>query len=227
MFAQLSTVIIFVMISATASAQNWSKYFADKNLRVIDTATIAGKKYISFFNNGTYYLLNTRGDTLLKKNNHFSNAELKDINNDGYKDVVLHAITNSSLMLDLFLYVPALKKFKEVKGFREFPDPTPITGTKYYYSYHKSGCADLNWDSDLFYIENFKPIRIGNIYGNACVDRDNPGDEKDGVYIYKVRGSIKKLIKTLPVQTLANYKDYKWGFIKEYWTKNYQLFIAN
>gem|GEM_PF-5245252 len=34
------------------------------------------------------------------------------------------------------------------------PPPQRINGTHYFYSYHKSGCADMDWDSDLFYIHN-------------------------------------------------------------------------
>ena len=80
----------------------------------------------------------------------------------------------------------------------------------------------MNWDSDLFYIDNFKAIRIGNIAGRQCDNRDG---EKDAVYIHKVYGDKEKLFKTLPIDTIGKYKDFKWGFIKEYWTKNYKLFL--
>jgi hypothetical protein len=220
---KLFSFLIFAAISSAAPAQNWNRYFADTSLFGIDTATVAGKKYIGFFNDGIYYLLNAKGDTLLKKQDYYINGEFKDFNQDGYKDVILHYSSNAPLVLDLFLYVPALKKFKEVQDFRKFPAPRRITGTKYYYSYHKSGCADLNWDSDLFYIENFKAIRIGNISGNGC---HKAGDKKGGIFISKVQSSKKMLVKTFPIETIGNYKDYKWGFIYEYWTKNYKFFIG-
>ena len=79
----------------------------------------------------------------------------------------------------------------------------------------------MNWDSDLFYLQGFKAIRIGNISGRQCEN----SAVKDGVYINKVRGEKKTLVKTLPVDTLAKYKDYKWGFIENYWIKNYKQFL--
>lgn len=79
----------------------------------------------------------------------------------------------------------------------------------------------MNWDSDLFNIQNFKAVRIGNISGREC---ENSGI-KDGVYINTVRGEKKTLVKTLPASTLAKYKDHKWGFIKDYWTRNYKQFL--
>jgi hypothetical protein len=118
--------------------------------------------------------------------------------------------------------MPAFRKFREVENFRDFPAPVQIQGTKFYYSYHKSGCADMNWDSDLFYIENFKAIRIGNIAGRQCGNRDG---EKEAVYIYKVRGGNEKLFKKFPIDIIANFKDYKWGFIREYGAKNYKKFM--
>lgn len=125
------------------------------------------------------------------------------------------------MVLDLFPYVPITGKFREANNFRDFPAPEQIKGTKFYYSYHKSGCTDLNWDSDLFYIENFKANRIGNIAGRQCDDRDGV---KDAVYIHKFRSGKETLFKTLPIDTIWKYKDFKWGFINEYWTKNYNLF---
>jgi hypothetical protein len=36
---------------------------------------------------------------------------------------------------------------------------------------------------------------------------------------------MKELVKTLPLNTIEKYKDYKWGFIKQFWTKNYSSFL--
>jgi len=121
---------------------------------------------------------------------------------------------------DLIVYDIKNQKFVQVENFSKFPDSRPITETKYFYSYHRSGCADMDWDSDLFYIENFKTIKIGNISGRECENTI----VKDGIYIYSITGENKKLIKTMPIGTINKYKDYKWGFIKDYWSKNYKLF---
>jgi hypothetical protein len=80
----------------------------------------------------------------------------------------------------------------------------------------------MNWMSNLFYIEDFTAIRIGNIAGYEC---ENQGI-KDGIYIYQTRGEEKKLIEQKPIQTIERFKSYKWGFIRDYWTKNYRQFSA-
>lgn len=220
--SKLFLLTIFVTLSLFAKSQKWDRVYADTNSFAIHTETIAAKKYIGFLNNQTYYLLNEKGDTVLKKSDYYFDAEFKDFNKDGHQDIILHYSSNASMVLDLFLYIPTIGKFREVKNFRDFPAPEQLKGTNFYYSYHKSGCADMNWDSDLFKIENSKAIRIGNIAGRQCDNRDGI---KDAVYIHKVRNDKEKLFKTLPIDTIWKYKNFKWGFIKEYWTKNYKLFI--
>jgi len=80
----------------------------------------------------------------------------------------------------------------------------------------------MNWDSDLFYIDNFKAVRIGNISGRECNNRHGV---KDAIAINKVQSGKIKRVKTLPIETIRKYDDFKWGFIKDYWTTNYKLFL--
>ena len=108
--------------------------------------------------------------------------------------------------------------FKEVKNFYDFAAPESIAGTNFYYSYNKAGCADETWESLLFRIDNYIPVILGYINGDGC-------GIKDGIYIYRQRGENKTLINKLPLKTIQSYKDYKWGFLKSYWTKNYRKFI--
>ena len=147
--------------------------------------------------------------------------KFKDFNKDGYKDIYLDKGGNTPEWFDLFLYEPKTRSFRQIKGFEHFPAPENIGGTKFYYSYHKSGCADMNWDSDLFYIKNYTAIKIGNISGRECQDNGI----KDGLYISKLSGEKKLPYKTLPIDTVHKFKDEKWGFIKKYWTENYKLFL--
>ncbi|AEV99318.1 hypothetical protein A4D02_33955 [Niastella koreensis] len=58
------------------------------------------------------------------------------------------------------------------------------------------------------------------IAGYECKNRD----KKDGVYIYLVKGKKVTPVKTLPVSVIHR-KDFKWRFIKDYWTKNYKTFL--
>lgn len=79
----------------------------------------------------------------------------------------------------------------------------------------------MDWDSDLFYIENYKTVKIGNISGNEYGDTH----VKDGIYIHKMQGEKQTEIAKLPISIIKRYKDYKWGFIKQYWHKNYKKFL--
>ena len=118
---------------------------------------------------------------------------------------------------EILIYKPELKKFIEILNFSNFPSATKIEETNYYYSYHKSGCADSNWDSDLFYIKENRAVKIGNISGLGCTS-----NSETGIFIYKISNNKKALIKKI-LRKPGYYPD-KWDFIKKYWTKNYQSF---
>ncbi|WP_256537576.1 XAC2610-related protein [Mucilaginibacter aquariorum] len=167
------------------------------------------------------YVFNSKNDTIFRDSSYISNAKFKDFNNDGYKDIWIVHSENVPGIRGLLLYNKASKTYQEVIGFEAFPAPEAIANTKYYYSYHRSGCADMNWTSDLFYIDNYKPVKIGTIEGYECADTDI----KDGVYIYKKRGKKETEIRRLSINIINNYEENKWGFIQSYWHKNYKLFL--
>lgn len=166
-------------------------------------------------------VFDSKNDTVFVDSSYNSGAKFKDFNNDGYPDIWITHSENVPGVRGLLLYDKVSKTFKEVVGFDAFPAPENISGTKYYYSYYRSGCADMNWTSDLFYIDNYKPVKIATIDGYECADNSI----KDGVYIYKKRSEKETLIRRLPITTINKYKEYKWGFIKSYWYKNHNLFI--
>ena len=185
------------------------------------TVTIQGKDFIGFLTSEGFQLLDSKYKLLIKHSGDYCTWEFKDFNKDGYKDIYLGKSGNIPERFDLLLYAPTTKSFRQVKDFENFPAPENISGTKYFYSYHKSGCADMNWDSDLFYIKGFETIKLANISGREC---ENSG-VKDGLYISKFRGNEKNLVKTLPIDTVHKFNDAKWGFIKKYWTENYKHFL--
>lgn len=145
--------------------------------------------------------------------------KFKDFNGDGFKDIFIQLFSNLPGDCDLYLYNPSRKVFTHVTDIGRYPSAIKIRGTKYYYSYHHSGCADEDWDSDLFFIKDYKIIRIGNISGNAC-DLSDPG-----TFIYRESVDDHKLIKRYNINVIEKYKGYKWEFIDRYWKKNYQKFI--
>jgi hypothetical protein len=185
----------------------------------VQTTIIGGKHYIGQLDQFGFLLLTEKGDTVLSlpQKSYFA-FKFKDFNRDGYSDIYLDWGGNSVEKYSLYVFVPTTKKFREISHFSDFPAAIQIKGTKYYYSYSKAGCADNTWISNLFYIQNTTAISVGYINGDGC-------GIKDGIYIYKVKAGKKNLIRTMPLNTIEKYKQKKWGFIKDYWTKNFQKFL--
>ncbi|MBU1009703.1 MAG: hypothetical protein KKD74_06170 [Bacteroidetes bacterium] len=154
-----------------------------------------------------------------------TNLQFPDFDNDGNKDIMLTYMGNNFTYL-LYLFDNTNNEFKFIEGFDRFPDAMQLkTNPKYYYSYHRAGCADLNWVSDLFYIDNFKSKHIGHIYGQGCDFEviENP----QVIKIFKItdnKGENKKQIEELPY--LKNIPDFgdKWDYIEKYWNENYEKF---
>ena len=220
-FRQFITIIIILIWSAPLQAQQWQQVYSDRHTLSIDTTTLKGKKYITYLRGADFFLLNAAGDTLARKSGNYYETEFSDFNKDGFKDILVHSSGSAGMTIDLFLYLPQTARFKEVQDMGLFPAAEAVNGAKnYYYSYRKSGCGDMNWDSDLVLVADFKAQKIGTISGRQCNNRDM----QDGVYIYKVVNGKAALGKILPVATIWQFKDARWGFLKDYWSKNYQLF---
>ena len=164
-----------------------------------------------------FILKSSNGKILYKNDNNPSEFIFNDFNEDGFTDIELHFMTNVPNVNEILIFNPKSKSFIEIENFSNFPTSTKIKNTNYYYSYHRSGCADSNWDSDLFYIKENKVVKIGNIHTIEC---DNEND--NGVYIYKFIGEDIKQIKLLPIEN-KGFED-KWRFIEKYWSENYKLF---
>jgi hypothetical protein len=168
------------------------------------------------------FLLNETGDTIYQDSVYSQHQKFIDFNGDGYDDILIEYMTHVPDIMDLLIYNKAENTYKKVIDFQNFPAPQRIANSNYYYSYHRSGCADVNWDSDLFYIENYKTVKIGNISGKQC----NDTGVKDGIYINKINGKNRIDIGRLPINILKKYKEHKWGFIKQYWQENYKRFLS-
>jgi hypothetical protein len=187
----------------------------------IKTTTIESKRYIGCLDQREqrFYVLKSNHDTVLNLSQaDYFDFQFKDFNKDGYKDVYLDWGGNTPDRYTLYLFIPSTAKFKELRNFSDFPSANSVSGTSYYYSYYPSGCADDAWGSHLFYIKDYSAIKIGKIKGDGCgID--------DHIDIFKVVNNKESLIKRLPLNTVEKYKDKKWGFIKEYWNKNYKSFL--
>ncbi len=151
--------------------------------------------------------------------------DLWDFDMDGNKDLLLTMIGNNPISF-LYLFDITKNSFKNVEGFNDFPQANAVKGQKnIYYSYHRSGCADANWVSDLFKIVNFETIQIGHIYGKGC--DFEVGENPPVIEIYKILDNDEEkeeLIQKIPYSKgVEEYGD-KWDFIENYWSNNYKRF---
>ena len=200
----------------TASAQSTATANVDG---VNYKAILYGDQSISI-KDGTKTVFRARRADLYLTFEPFFKMEFKDFNGDGYPDLLVEYRSNVPGKCDLMLYDKLTKKFVQVNGFPEYPTSEKIVNTPFFYSYRKSGCADLDWNSDLYKIINFKIVVAANMEGRGC---ENSG-EALGIYLYKLVGKKQHLANKLPITELNTYKGNKQEFIDNYWKANYSKF---
>jgi hypothetical protein len=135
----------------------------------------------------------------------------------GILDIRIHQMTNVGGISELIVFDQVNKRFNEVELFDNYPSPTKIGNTNFYYSYHRSGCADFNWGSELYIIENHKVVQLGYIEGIGCDD-----EERNGIFVFKNNGNLETEVYSEKREP-GFYGD-KWEYIEQYWKKNYQAF---
>lgn len=182
-----------------------------------DSTSIKNKKFTVLWNANNFYIIKNVNDTIHKLQDSGINfAEFVDFDEDSYKDILVYFHANNPTH-ELGLFDPATNTFKFIKNYTAYSGAIKIKGSNYYYSYHRSGCADSNWDSDLIVIKNYKAYKIGNIHTIGCED-----EKKNGIFIYKVNDNAKTLVKY--ISRKAGYYNDKMDFIEGYWKKNYKQF---
>lgn len=192
----------------------------ERPVRLLDSIQVFGHIFKTYQLGDSSCLINSIGDTVIHDWHYQMGLTQTDFNRDGVDDILIDYFPVPPVQ-DLMMFNPETRRFVLVENFRDFPEPEPIRGTRYFYSYHRAGCADGAWVSDLFYIDNYKAIHIGHINGTEC-----GGNTKDGIYISKIKGKRKTPVVTFPIEMIYQYRRYKWGFIKAYWSKNYDFFAA-
>ena len=172
------------------------------------TGEINKIKYNAFIRDDNYtgYITTENNDTIFKDSELETNPRFEDFDKDGITDILFKS--NIEDCYSLIQFNQQTSKFIKVENFNLYPEPTSIKNSKYYYSYHSSGCADYCWESDLFLIENFRTIKIGTI---SKFDED--------LNINKINNSKPFLFKKV-----KKYEGNKFEFIKRYWEKNYLKF---
>lgn len=148
--------------------------------------------------------------------NYTHQLDILDFNGDNGLDIMINFMGNVDYQ-SLFLLDKSKNRFKRIEDFEKYQAAKKVSGSNLYYSYHRSGCADSYWTSDLFKIVDFMVIHLGQIFGEGC-------DEPKQIKIYRINMGKKDLTETLPYKLVTDNKNGKWGFIEEYWTKNHNKF---
>lgn len=153
--------------------------------------------------------------------NGLSGIDFVDFDKDKNTDILVSYIGNNPTK-ELYIFDPKNNDFKFIDGYIKYCESTPLkTNKQYYYSYQRAGCADQNWISDIFIIDNFKIIHLGHIYGMSC------DDSPKIIEIYKITDNNeeqRKLIEKLPYDKNITTNYDKWDFIEKYWNLNYTKF---
>ncbi len=162
-------------------------------------------------------------DTLTDSNAIFG-FDLVQFDDDNYPDLLAMYLGNNPYYI-LYLFDPIDDIFKKIEEYHNFPDSKRLKNQpKYYYSYHRAGCADRNWVSDFFKLANFKIQQLGHISGQGCeaLSEDDPPQQ---IEIFKVTsvGDIE-LMETLNYTQNINRSFDKWDFIEKYWNENARKF---
>lgn len=162
-------------------------------------------------------------DTIDRKGLYY--VKFIDFDHNGNSDILIDYIGNNSTY-SLYLFDSVKNSFRNIEDYARFPDAIQLkSNNNYYYSYHRAGCADMNWVSDLFKIENFKIVHVGHIYGQGCdfEIEENP----QSIKAYKITDSTEEnniLIESLSFTKYIHQNSDKWDFIEKYWNKNYSKF---
>jgi hypothetical protein len=87
-----------------------------------------------------------------------SNLKFPDFDKDGNKDIMLTHMGNN-FTYDLYLFDKTANVFRFVKGLDRFPESQQLkTNPKYYFSYHRAGCADMIGLVTSFLLITLKPF---------------------------------------------------------------------
>ena len=194
--------------------------YGQNNALIADTVTLNHQKLLRTSADGKFsYLTTLTGDTVLKNPGYYSDVKFIDINEDGYRDIRAFVFSNTPNQCDNFLFDKNKKTFRQIEDCDL--DIQLIKGTPYYFSYNRTGCSDMNWESYLGRIENFRLVQVGHIDGTGC-----EGEEQRWIEIYKLHPSseTETLVKKLPYDKYISGNTDKWTFIKTYWSKNWRLF---
>jgi hypothetical protein len=205
-------VIFLIAVNISVCSQNvaWDTAF-----------TVEGSEFMirGLFEDHTLEIW--KGNELLISEKHVTaGADLVFFNDDQYPDILTIKMGNNPVY-GLYLYDPIKRRYELVEGIDRFGDPKRLPASSdLYFSYRRAGCADNNWQSQLFKIVDYKSQIIGYMFGTGC----EWSEEELGIRMYKIHGEREIPIDSLPIDTIVNTEGFKWGLIEKYWTENSEKF---
>ncbi|KAB2807338.1 hypothetical protein [Phaeocystidibacter luteus] len=209
---------LFVALTfALTSVSSFSQPFWDTTF-VVDNVEFT--VFCGMSDSGSYaYLASSEGDTLIISGA-AGGIDIFNFDEDGYVDITFSYLGNYRVA-DLYLYDKGSKSYRRVVGFEEVSDAQRFSEKRgYYYDYQTRGCADFNWKSTLFYIEDFRVISVAEIEFTGC-----PQSEKERkLEVYSAPKSDERILlesENLPEDMFNN----KWDFIRDYWKENWRSFV--
>lgn len=171
---------------------------------------ILGNTYYAFCREDNYYgcVTNEKNDTVFKDSNIEAKPRFIDFNKDGVTDIMFKS--NVGDEYDFIVFDIESKSFKKIKDFDKYPAPIKMGNSNYYYSYYHEGCADHCWGSDLFYIKDYRAVRIGNI--SKSIDEDG----KEFLMSCTIRNEMKLIFKQYDQKTMNECEKNKWKFLADF-----------
>jgi hypothetical protein len=213
-------LLLFCFLLTSINAQNFqidTTFNLPKGKLEIKSRTLNSEFIIisSKFNNNIIEI-----DTI--EQNGLAFIKYPDFNTDKYPDILIDYIGNKS-SYSLYLFDSIQLKYKEIQNYSDFPDAIQIK-PNIYYSYQAVGCADLNWVSNLFKIQDFEIIHLAHMDAESC-ENESKTNQKT-IKVFKVKSSNNnQLIQDLKYNEQIKISDNKWEYLKRYWWKNYSRFL--
>ena len=108
MFMKILKLIAFVVFANSATAQNRDTFHYANGTEIIN-----GIKFSGFIDSKGFHLSKSPSKTTFNKKGKFIKFEFKDINGDGYKDIILYTCTdNEPEKYSVLVFVPKQNKFE-------------------------------------------------------------------------------------------------------------------
>ena len=166
---------------------------------------------------GIFRVKNSNGKIIYIHEDNPFDFVFSDFNGDGYSDILMNYVSNTPGIQELLLFDVNTNKFEFVEFFNSYPNSKRINESNFYYSYHSNGCADNDWGSELYKLNETKIVPLGRIKGLGCLEND-----ENGIYIYKLNGENEELLNYIKRE--EGYWSGKFDFIEQYWRENKEVF---